>query len=100
MQPVNRTYAPLQALADELVRCGMTHAVTCPGSRNAPLIYALAETEGLDAVSVLDERSAGFLALGLAKATGRPGRGDVHLRHGGGQPRCPRSWRRTRRACR
>jgi 2-succinyl-5-enolpyruvyl-6-hydroxy-3-cyclohexene-1-carboxylate synthase len=72
MQPVNRTYAPLQALADELVRCGMTHAVTCPGSRNAPLIYALAETEGLHAVSVLDERSAGFMALGIAKASGRP----------------------------
>ena len=72
MQPVNRTYAPLQALADELVRCGMTHAVTCPGSRNAPLIFALAETEGLEAVSVLDERAGGFMALGLAKATGRP----------------------------
>src|SRR5688572_20954885 len=72
MRPVNRTYAPLQALADELVRCGMTHAVTCPGSRNAPLIYALAETEGIRAVSVLDERAGGFLALGLAKATGRP----------------------------
>jgi 2-succinyl-5-enolpyruvyl-6-hydroxy-3-cyclohexene-1-carboxylate synthase len=72
MRPVNRTYAPLQALADELVRCGMTHAVTCPGSRNAPLIYALAGTEGLEAVSVLDERSAGFLALGIAKASGRP----------------------------
>src|SRR5687768_5409143 len=72
MRPVNRTYAPLQALADEFVRCGMTHAVTCPGSRNAPLIYALAETDGLEAVSVLDERSAGFMALGMAKATGRP----------------------------
>jgi 2-succinyl-5-enolpyruvyl-6-hydroxy-3-cyclohexene-1-carboxylate synthase len=72
MRPVNRTYAPLQALADEFVRSGMTHAVTCPGSRNAPLIYALAETDGLRAVSVLDERAAGFLALGIAKATGRP----------------------------
>jgi 2-succinyl-5-enolpyruvyl-6-hydroxy-3-cyclohexene-1-carboxylate synthase len=72
MRPVNRTYAPLQALADELARCGMTHAVTCPGSRNAPLIYALAETDALEAVSVLDERSAGFLALGIAKASGRP----------------------------
>jgi 2-succinyl-5-enolpyruvyl-6-hydroxy-3-cyclohexene-1-carboxylate synthase len=72
MRPVNRTYAPLQALADEFVRCGMTHAVTCPGSRNAPLIYALAETGGLHAVSVLDERSAGFFALGMAKASGRP----------------------------
>jgi 2-succinyl-5-enolpyruvyl-6-hydroxy-3-cyclohexene-1-carboxylate synthase len=46
--------------------------VTCPGSRNAPLIYAIAETKGLDTVSVLDERAAGFLALGMAKASGRP----------------------------
>jgi 2-succinyl-5-enolpyruvyl-6-hydroxy-3-cyclohexene-1-carboxylate synthase len=72
MHPVNRTYAPLQALAEELRRCGMTHAVTSPGSRNAPLIYALAGTEGIEAVSVLDERAAGFVALGLAKASGRP----------------------------
>jgi len=72
MRPVNRTYAPLQALADEFVRCGLTHAVTCPGSRNAPLIFALAGTDGIEAVSVLDERSAGFLALGIAKASGRP----------------------------
>jgi 2-succinyl-5-enolpyruvyl-6-hydroxy-3-cyclohexene-1-carboxylate synthase len=72
MHPVNSTFAPLQALVDELRRCGMTHAVTCPGSRNAPLIYALAETEGIQAVSVIDERSAGFMALGLAKASGRP----------------------------
>ena len=50
----------------------MTHAVTCPGSRNAPLIFALADTEGITAVSVLDERAAGFLALGIAKASGRP----------------------------
>ena len=72
MHPVNSTYAPLQALVEEFVRCGMTHAVTCPGSRNAPLIFALAETDGLEAVSVLDERAAGFMALGMAKATGRP----------------------------
>ena len=72
MEPVNRTYAPLQVLADELVRCGLTHAVTCPGSRNAPLIFALAETDGIEATSVLDERAAGFMALGMAKASGRP----------------------------
>src|SRR3954454_6147136 len=72
MIPVNSTFAPLQALVDELVRCGMTHAVTCPGSRNAPLALTLAAQEGLTATSVLDERSAGFLALGIAKASGRP----------------------------
>jgi 2-succinyl-5-enolpyruvyl-6-hydroxy-3-cyclohexene-1-carboxylate synthase len=70
--PINRTYAPLQAFVDELARCGMRHAVTCPGSRNAPLILTLAGHRGIEAVSVIDERSAGFVALGLAKASGRP----------------------------
>ncbi len=72
MIPINRTYAPVQALVDELVRCGMTHAVTCPGSRNAPLVLTLAGETRLTAVSVIDERAAGFMALGMAKASGRP----------------------------
>src|SRR3954447_22825566 len=72
MIPVNSTYAPLQALVDELSRCGMTHAVTSPGSRNAPLALVLAGDPRIEAVSVLDERCAGFVALGRAKATGRP----------------------------
>jgi 2-succinyl-5-enolpyruvyl-6-hydroxy-3-cyclohexene-1-carboxylate synthase len=70
--PINRTYAPLQAFVDELVRCGLRHAVTCPGSRNAPLILMLAGHPEIEAVSVIDERAAGFVALGLAKASGRP----------------------------
>ena len=72
MIPINRTYAPLQAFVEELYRCGMRHAVTSPGSRNAPLALTLAAQEGIDATSVLDERSAGFVALGMAKASGRP----------------------------
>ncbi len=72
MIPINRTYAPLQAFVEELYRCGMRHAVTCPGSRNAPLALTLAAQDGVQAVSVLDERSAGFVALGMAKASGRP----------------------------
>ena len=72
MIPTNRTYAPIQALVDELARCGLRHAVTCPGSRNAPIALTLAADERIDAVSVLDERSAGFMALGMAKASGRP----------------------------
>src|SRR3954468_4302107 len=71
MIPVDSTYAPLQALVDELARCGMTHAVTSPGSRNAPLALVLAGDPRIEAVSVLDERCAGFVALGMAKATGR-----------------------------
>ena len=72
MQPINRTYAPVQAFVDELARCGVTHAVTCPGSRNAPIMLALAARDGIECVSVIDERSAGFVALGIARATGRP----------------------------
>lgn len=72
MEPINRTYAPLQAFVDELVRCGVRHAVTCPGSRNAPLALTLAGRAEIEAHSVLDERCAGFVALGMAKATGRP----------------------------
>jgi 2-succinyl-5-enolpyruvyl-6-hydroxy-3-cyclohexene-1-carboxylate synthase len=72
VEPINRTYAPLQAFVDELVRCGLRHAITCPGSRNAPLALTLAGRPEVEAVSVLDERCAGFFALGMAKATGRP----------------------------
>jgi 2-succinyl-5-enolpyruvyl-6-hydroxy-3-cyclohexene-1-carboxylate synthase len=72
MIPINRTYAPLQAFVDELARCGVRHAVTSPGSRNAPLVLTLAEQAGIDAHSVIDERCAGFVALGIAKATGSP----------------------------
>ena len=72
MIPINRTYAPLQAFVEELYRCGMRHAVTSPGSRNAPLALTLAAQDGVEAVSVLDERSAGFVALGMAKESGRP----------------------------
>jgi len=72
MIPINRTYAPVQAIVDELARCGMRHAVTSPGSRNAPIALTLAGDERIEAVSVLDERSAGFMALGMAKVSGRP----------------------------
>ncbi|MET0761795.1 MAG: 2-succinyl-5-enolpyruvyl-6-hydroxy-3-cyclohexene-1-carboxylic-acid synthase [Thermoleophilaceae bacterium] len=72
MIPINRTYAPLQVLVDELQRCGLRHAVTSPGSRNAPIALTLAAAAGVEAVSVIDERSAGFVALGMAKASGRP----------------------------
>ena len=72
MIPINRTYAPLQALVDELARCGLRRAVTCPGSRNAPLILTLAGDERIECTSVIDERSAGFMALGMAKASGEP----------------------------
>ncbi|MCL2736198.1 MAG: 2-succinyl-5-enolpyruvyl-6-hydroxy-3-cyclohexene-1-carboxylic-acid synthase [Propionibacteriaceae bacterium] len=59
---------------DELVAMGVTDVVCCPGSRSAPLAYAAARLEAHGRVRLhmrLDERAAGFLALGMAKATGR-----------------------------
>ncbi len=62
-------------LVDELIRCGVRHAVLCPGSRSAPLAYALQEADRAGRLRLhvrVDERSAGFLALGLAKLTRVP----------------------------
>ena len=70
--PINRTYAPVQVFVDELARCGLGHAVTSPGSRNAPLLLSLAADPRIRTWSILDERSAAFFALGLAKGSGRP----------------------------
>jgi 2-succinyl-5-enolpyruvyl-6-hydroxy-3-cyclohexene-1-carboxylate synthase len=59
-------------LVDEWVRAGVTDAVVAPGSRSTPVLAALAEDGRLRLHVVLDERSAGFVALGLGLATGRP----------------------------
>ncbi|MCE1180369.1 MAG: 2-succinyl-5-enolpyruvyl-6-hydroxy-3-cyclohexene-1-carboxylic-acid synthase [Micrococcales bacterium] len=72
---MNPSTASARVLVDELVRCGVREAVLAPGSRSAPLAYALqtAERAGLLRLHVrVDERSAGFLALGLAKLSRRP----------------------------
>lgn len=50
----------------------MTDACTSPGSRSTPIVLSLARTPGLRAWSHVDERVAGFFALGLAKRSGRP----------------------------
>lgn len=59
-------------LVDEWARAGLTDAVVAPGSRSTPLTAALAADGRLRLHLVLDERSAGFLALGIGLATGRP----------------------------
>jgi 2-succinyl-5-enolpyruvyl-6-hydroxy-3-cyclohexene-1-carboxylate synthase len=66
---VNPSTAQATVIVDELIRCGVTEAVLSPGSRNAPLSLALhdADVAGRLRLHVrIDERSAGFLALGLA----------------------------------
>ena len=62
-------------LADELARCGLREVVIAPGSRSTPLAMAFDELDRAGRVRLhvrIDERSASFTALGLAKAARRP----------------------------
>ncbi|EDY81239.1 2-succinyl-6-hydroxy-2,4-cyclohexadiene-1-carboxylic acid synthase/2-oxoglutarate decarboxylase [Verrucomicrobiia bacterium DG1235] len=59
-------------LVETLRRKGVDYAITCPGSRSSPLTFAFARNEAIEAIPILDERSAAFFALGLAKRTGKP----------------------------
>ena len=64
-QHINRLTALLAAH-------GVTHAVTCPGSRNAPIVNDLHACREITCHAVTDERSAAFYALGMIQATGHP----------------------------
>jgi 2-succinyl-5-enolpyruvyl-6-hydroxy-3-cyclohexene-1-carboxylate synthase len=66
------THVLLRAFVDELVRSGVRHACTSPGSRSTPLVLALVRDGRLRVHSHVDERAAAFFALGVAKATGAP----------------------------
>ncbi|MET0628172.1 MAG: 2-succinyl-5-enolpyruvyl-6-hydroxy-3-cyclohexene-1-carboxylic-acid synthase [Acidimicrobiia bacterium] len=66
------TTAFARTLVDEWVRHGVTDASLAPGSRSAPLALALAGDDRIRVHVHLDERSASFFALGLAKASGVP----------------------------
>ncbi len=59
-------------LAETLSRLGLTTAIVCPGSRSAPLALAVAIHPKIEAIPVLDERSASFFALGIARQSHRP----------------------------
>lgn len=62
-------------VVDELIRGGVRDVVLCPGSRNAPLAFALHDADRAGRIRLhvrIDERTAGFLAIGLAIAAGAP----------------------------
>lgn len=59
-------------IVDELLKNGVENVCVCPGSRNTPLTVALSRRDELTIYSQLDERSAGFFALGQAKQSGLP----------------------------
>jgi 2-succinyl-5-enolpyruvyl-6-hydroxy-3-cyclohexene-1-carboxylate synthase len=58
-------------LVETLAGLGLETAVICPGSRSAPLAIAFAQHPTIEAIPVLDERSAGFFALGIGKRSGK-----------------------------
>src|SRR6201991_2302655 len=72
MDPTNHNTALASAFAEELARGGLKRAVISPGSRSTPLAVALWREPEIEVAVILDERSAGFFALGTALATGVP----------------------------
>ena len=72
MNPSDVQAAFCAVLVDEWARAGVSDAVVAPGSRSTPLLIALGADPRIKVHVVLDERSAGFVALGLGLATRRP----------------------------
>lgn len=72
---VNPSTTQARVVVDELIRGGVRDVVLCPGSRNAPLAFALADADRAGRIRLhvrIDERTAGYLAIGLAIAAGAP----------------------------
>jgi 2-succinyl-5-enolpyruvyl-6-hydroxy-3-cyclohexene-1-carboxylate synthase len=68
----NPTYAYVCAFVDELQRVGIQNIVVCPGSRSTPLALAIAAQPAIHTWLHVDERSAAFFALGMAKRSAQP----------------------------
>ncbi|GAC1646383.1 MAG: 2-succinyl-5-enolpyruvyl-6-hydroxy-3-cyclohexene-1-carboxylic-acid synthase [Mycobacterium sp.] len=72
---VNPSTAQARVVVDELIRGGVRDVVLCPGSRNAPLAFALHDADRVGRIRLhvrIDERTAGYLAIGLAVAEQAP----------------------------
>jgi 2-succinyl-5-enolpyruvyl-6-hydroxy-3-cyclohexene-1-carboxylate synthase len=72
MDPTNANTALASVFAEELARGGLRLAVISPGSRSTPLAVALWRQPEIEVKVIVDERSAGFIALGAAQASGEP----------------------------
>jgi 2-succinyl-5-enolpyruvyl-6-hydroxy-3-cyclohexene-1-carboxylate synthase len=72
---VNPSTIQARIVVDELIRGGVRDVVLCPGSRNAPLAFALSAADRAGRIRLhvrIDERTAGYLAVGLAVGAGAP----------------------------
>ncbi|HEY6647868.1 MAG TPA: 2-succinyl-5-enolpyruvyl-6-hydroxy-3-cyclohexene-1-carboxylic-acid synthase [Mycobacterium sp.] len=72
---MNPSTAQARVVVDELIRGGVRDVVLCPGSRNAPLAFALQDADRAGRIRLhvrIDERTAGYLAIGLAIAERAP----------------------------
>jgi len=69
---INRNYFWANIFFDQLAEYGVKYACISPGSRSTPLTYALSQNIKIKSYVVIDERSSGFFALGLAKQTNSP----------------------------
>ncbi len=72
MTDPNKTTIWARAFMDELARAGVREVCVAPGSRSTPLVLATAGDPRFTLHAILDERAAGFFALGLGKASRRP----------------------------
>ena len=71
-KPYMAILQPIINIAEILVTKNVTDAIISPGSRNAPLTIALARHPQINALSVSDERSAAFIAMGMAQVKNKP----------------------------
>ncbi|AKN18231.1 2-succinyl-5-enolpyruvyl-6-hydroxy-3-cyclohexene-1-carboxylate synthase [Mycobacterium haemophilum DSM 44634] len=72
---MNPSTTQARVVVDELIRGGVRDVVLCPGSRSAPLAFALQDADCAGRIRLhvrIDERTAGYLAIGLAVAAGAP----------------------------
>ena len=70
--PINPTYTYVCAFVDELQRAGVQNVVICPGSRSTPLAMAFAAQPGIRTWMHVDERSAAYFGLGMARQLRQP----------------------------
>ncbi|MGY6530638.1 MAG: 2-succinyl-5-enolpyruvyl-6-hydroxy-3-cyclohexene-1-carboxylic-acid synthase [Cyanobacterium sp.] len=67
---INTVWSSL--IVDTFANLGLKNAIICPGSRSTPLTIAFAQHPTIKTIPILDERSASFFAIGMAKSSGKP----------------------------